>query len=173
MLRNLGSPCLRPCGVLIALGLTFAGSVRSQDIAADSKLFQNGTDIGKVKIPGSAVFDPVKKEFRLTASGANVWAKEDAFFFDWRNVSGDLVLTADPWFIGVGKDPHRKAGWMVRQGLDADAPYAGVSIHGDGLITLHYRKEKGGVTFDVRSTAKAPAKVRLERHGDIFALRSR
>jgi Tol biopolymer transport system component len=132
--------------------------------------FKDYSDIGTVKIPGAAKFDSEKKEWRLSASGENVWGKEDAFYFARRKASGDLILTADVGFVGAGKNPHRKAGWMVRQGLDADAPYAGGSVHGDGLITLHYRKEKGGVTKDVRAELKGPATVRLERHGDVFAL---
>ncbi len=123
-----------------------------------------------MKLPGSAAFGAAKKEWRLTASGENIWGKQDAFYFAWRKVSGDLTLAADISFVGAGKNVHRKAGWMVRQSLDADAPYAGVSVHGDGLITLHYRREKGGITQDVRSPVKAPAAVRLERHGDVFAL---
>jgi Tol biopolymer transport system component len=133
-------------------------------------LFEGHGDVGKVKLAGAAVFDSAKNEWRLTASGENVWGNTDAFYFVWRKVSGDLTLTADIGFVGAGKNAHRKAGWMVRQGLDADAPYAGVSVHGDGLITLHYRSEKGGTTKEVKSVLKAPASVRLERHGNVFAL---
>jgi TolB protein len=147
----------------LVLGLAWLGTPQQSP-------FEGQADVGKVKLPGSATFDPEKKEWRLTASGENIWGKEDAYYFAWSKVSGDLTLTADVGFVGAGKNPHRKAGWMVRQGLDADAPYAGVSVHGDGLITLHYRNEKGGTTKDVRSPLKAPATVRLERHGDVFAL---
>jgi len=156
--------------VLLVLTLGLAGLGLSRQPPVDRDLFEGRGDIGKVKLPGSAAFDPDRKEWRLSASGENVWGKEDAFYFAWRKVSGDLSLTADVGFVGAGKNPHRKAGWMVRQGLDADAPYAGVSVHGDGLITLHYRKEKGGTTKDVRAALKGPATVRLERHGDVFAV---
>ncbi|HYV39579.1 MAG TPA: hypothetical protein VE988_28080, partial [Gemmataceae bacterium] len=39
-----------------------------------------------------------------------------------------------------------------------------------GLIILHYRKAKGGITYEVKSTVKLPATVKLERHGDIFSV---
>jgi TolB protein len=142
----------------------------AQEFAGDLTLFEGRGDVGKVRIAGTAEFDPAKKELRLTASGENIWGKEDAFYFAWRKVSGDLVMAADIAFAGKGKNAHRKAGWMVRQGLVPDAAYAGVSVHGDGLITLHYRKVQGGLTLDVKSPVKAPATVRLERHGDVFAL---
>jgi TolB protein len=156
--------------IVWALILCVVANSAAQEQPVDVKLFEGRTDIGKVKIPGAAEFDSAKKEWRITASGENIWAKEDAFYFVWRQVSGDLTVTADVGFVGIGKNAHRKAGWMVRQGLDADAPYAGVSVHGDGLITLHYRKDKGGPTMDISAPVKGAARVRLERRGDVFAL---
>ena len=154
----MASPKNRFCVIrlfaVFALALWAVGRGAAQEQPVDSKLFEGRRDVGKVKIPGSAEFDAAKKEWRITASGENIWGKEDAFYFVWRQVSGDLTMTADVGFVGIGKNAHRKAGWMVRQGLDADAPYAGVSVHGDGLITLHYRKDKGGLTADIRSPMK-------------------
>jgi Tol biopolymer transport system component len=156
--------------VLLALALGLPGAGLSQQPPADLSLFEGRTDVGKVKHAGSAAFDKTTNTMRLTGAGDNIWNKEDAFYFIWRKVAGDLTMTADIGFVGPGKNAHRKAGWMVRQGLDADAPYAGVSVHGDGLITLHYRRVKGGTTTDIKSALKAPATVRLERHADVFAL---
>jgi TolB protein len=157
----------------IVFSLAAAAGVMSQagqQKPLDLSFFEGRTDIGKVKIPGSAEFDPATKGLRITASGANIWDKEDAFYFAWRKVSGDLIMTADIAFVGKGKNPHRKAGWMVRQSLDADAPYAGVAVHGDGLIILHWREVKGGITKEVKTVVKNPATVKLERHGNVFAV---
>ncbi len=142
----------------------------AQELPVDAKLFEGHTDIGKIKIPGAIDFDAAKKEWRITAAGENIWAKEDAFHFAWRKVEGDATITVDIGFVGEGKNVHRKAGPMVRQGLDADAPYVGASLHGDGLITMHYRKEKGGVTLDLKAPFKGPAKLRLEKHGDVYSV---
>ena len=59
---------------------------------------------------------------------------------------------------------------MIRQGLEPDAPYVDVMVHGDGLIALQYRGVKGEVTKDVKSTVKAPATVRVERRGDAYSV---
>ncbi len=132
--------------------------------------FEGKTDVGKIDRPGSvAVLDDGAK-IRITGSGANMWNKEDACHFAWKKVSGDLAMTADVAFEGQGGDPHRKAGWMVRQSLDADSPYADVAVHGDGLIELQYRAEKGGLTKGVRSALKAPASLKLDRDGNVFTL---
>jgi len=132
--------------------------------------FENQSDVGEVKRPGSAEFDAAKRQYRVTGSGANIWGKQDAFHFVWRKVRGDLTMAADVRFIGQGKNAHRKACLMVRQDLEADAPYADVAVHGDGLISLQYRPTRGGPTLEVKSPVKNPATVRLERRGDRFTL---
>jgi len=71
-------------------------------------------------------------------------------------------------FIGTEGQAHRKAGWIVRQGLEADSPYADAIVHADGLISLQYRLAKGGPTLEVQSAVKGPAAVRLDRVGDLF-----
>jgi TolB protein len=168
------SPNSRLAAVLaplwLVLALCLAGRSAGQEKMIDLTFFEGKGDVGTVKFPGSAEFDAVKKELRMTASGENMWFRKDACYFAWKKADGDMTMTADIAFIGKGKNAHRKAGWMVRQGLDEDAAYAGVSVHGDGLIILHWRKEKGGLTEEAKSNIKSPATVRLERHGDVFTV---
>jgi Tol biopolymer transport system component len=116
------------------------------------------------------LFDPGKGEYRVTGSGENMWGAKDAFHFAWRRLSGDLILTAEVSFPEREGNAHRKAGWMVRSGLEADAPYADSVVHADGLISLQYRLVRGGPTLEIRSPVRAPAAIRLERTGDLFSL---
>jgi len=132
--------------------------------------FEGSNDVGKVEPRGTVEFIAARQEYRMTASGANIWGMEDAFHFAWRKMSGDLALRADIRWVGEGKNKHRKGGWMVRQGLEADAPYADVAVHGDGLISLQYRSFAGGPTLEVQSPVKGPATVQLERNGDLFTV---
>ena len=119
--------------------------------------FEASADVGKVEPPGTATFDKAANQYKITASGANIWAKIDAFHFLYRKISGDVTLAADIAFVGEGKNPHRKAGWMIRQNLEPDAPYVDVMVHGEGLIALQYRSEKGGITKGIDSKIKSPA----------------
>src|SRR6516225_1495393 len=130
--------------------------------------FAPGVDVGKVELRGKVQVLPSKAGYRITASGDNIWNKEDAFHFVARKITGDLTFSMDIEWEGVGKAKHRKAGPMVRQSLDADAVNVGASVHGDGLINLHYRKTKGGVTIGVPTPVKAPATVKLQRDGNVF-----
>jgi TolB protein len=138
---------------------------------AQSGDFESASDVGKVDPPGAAQYDRAADQYRISAAGENIWNKQDAFHFVHRKVTGDFtVAAADIAFVGEGRNAHRKAGWMIRQSLDADAPYVDVMIHGDGLISLQYRSEKGGVTKGIDAKIKSPAAVRLERRGDTFTL---
>jgi len=80
----------------------------------------------------------------------------------------DLWNDTDVEWVGAGKNAHRKAGWMVRESLAPDAPYADAVVHGDGLIAFQFRKAKGGETAEVQSPIRAPAVLRFERNGNVF-----
>jgi Tol biopolymer transport system component len=133
-------------------------------------LFEAYGDVGEPKHKGSMVIDAARGEYRLNASGENIWGTRDAFHFVWKSLAGDLSLTAHVAFGETTGHAHRKGGWMVRQGLDADAPYADAVVHADGLIALQYRLVKGGPTQEIQSPVKAPARIRLDRTGDVFSL---
>ena len=92
------------------------------------------------------------------------------FSFVWKKVSGDLELSAEVNWEGEGKNAHRKAGVMVRQDLEPDSPYADAVVHGDGLISLQFRRVRSGPTLEVKSPIKPPASIKLERNGDLFTL---
>ena len=133
-------------------------------------IFTHEGSVGPVNIPGKAEFESTDRMYVLSGSGANIWGSQDAFHFLWKKTSGDLCLQTIVRWLGEGVNPHRKAGWMIRASLAPDAPYADVAVHGDGLISLQYRKEQGGETSEIKSRVSAPVKVQLERSGDLYSL---
>jgi dipeptidyl aminopeptidase/acylaminoacyl peptidase len=126
--------------------------------------------VGPVLHAGSVTYDRDTKAYRVSGSGENTWVAKDAFHFVWKQMSGDLSLTADVSFVGRGTEPHRKACLLIRQGLDADAPYVDVAVHGDGLTSLQFRDAKGAATHEVQANVSAPACVRLVRRGQYVLL---
>jgi TolB protein len=142
--------------------------VNAAPIAGALGIFEGHSDVGSVLHAGSVEYDAAKRTYTVAGSGENMWFAADAFQFVWKKVSGDVTLTADISFIGSGGEAHRKAVLMVRQSLDADAPYADVARHGDGLTSLQARDEKGVNTSEIQSAVKAPARVRIARRGDYF-----
>jgi TolB protein len=162
-------PCLRWARPLLQVVLPcLALGLLPRAPAADRGLFEQGTDVGKINLPGSAEFNPTTRQYRITGSGANMWAREDAFHFLWKKLSGDIAFSFDVAWEAAGTEPHRKTAAMIRQDLTPDSPYVDVAVHGDGLIELQVRKEKGGETIGIRTPIQAPATVKLERDGDVF-----
>jgi TolB protein len=164
--------CLKILIAPLALALWLTQSLPAADPPTNQTLgdFEAQADVGKVDPPGAAEYDKTKNQYTLKSSGENIWAKHDDFHFVYRKLSGDCSLTADITLVGQGKNAHRKAGLMIRQSLDPDAPYVDVVIHGDGMIALQYRPAKGEITKDIKSKVKSPATVKIERQGDAFTV---
>jgi TolB protein len=119
--------------------------------------FSGHRDIGQVRHAGSAAHDAARDTYTLTGSGENVWGAADAFHFASATLDGDVAIEADVAFAGPGRNAHRKAMLMIRQGLDADAAYVDAAVHGDGLISIQFRAVRGGPTQEVQVAGPRPA----------------
>ncbi len=159
--------------VISASLVVFSGAMdpaRAQEMAAAMGTFESQGDVGKVLHAGSAEYDAAKRSYTIAGSGENMWLGADAFHFVWKKVSGDVALSANISFLGSGGNAHRKAVLMIRQSLDADSVYADVALHGNGLMALQFRDEKGGSTQEVQSQISAPGHVRIEKDGAYFTM---
>ena len=147
---------------LLAAVLFTSVSAQGTNVGA----FASAGDVGGPAIKGSAAFDASTKEYRITGSGANMWAKDDQFQYVWRQMSGNFTVAATVRFLGTGAE-HRKAGIVVRQSLDADATYADVVVHGNGMPSLQWRPRKGEDTntLDLPFDGPGTFKIKLVRTG--------
>ncbi len=127
-------------------------------------IFSNSGDVGAPAIKGSAEFS--NGQYRISGAGANIWAKQDQFQYVWRETTGNFTVAATMRFLGQGAE-HRKAGIMVRQSLDADAAYADVVIHGNGMPGLQWRSKPGEDTnaFALPFDGPGTFKIKLVRTG--------
>jgi TolB protein len=164
----LGYTSLLGCAALVLLAAT--GLLRAQTAAPSLGLFQSHADVGTALRAGSAQYNPADHTYTLTGSGEDLWSPSDDFQFAWKQVSGDIALTADIAFPEKGGHPHRKAVLMIRQSLDADSPYADVALHGDGLTSLQFRETQGAATHEIQSNVSAPYRLRIEKRGDFVYL---
>src|ERR1700683_3584950 len=155
------------CALFVAIAGTRG---RAQSAEAGVGLFENHQDVGAVLHPGSVDYDDSTRTYTVSGSGNNMWLAEDDFQFAWKKVSGDVTVTADLSFVGVGHNPHRKAVLMIRQSLDADSVYADAALHGVGLTSLQFRDEKSGTTHEVQANINAPKRLRIEKRGDYFTM---
>ena len=132
--------------------------------------FDGKTNVGRVRIPGSVQVDSAHGTIRMTGSGENIWGNQDAFYFVWKKVEGDISCSTALLWEGTGKHPHRKAVWMIRAGLKPDDAYVDAVIHGDGLVSMQYRKTKGDATYEVQFSARVHVSLAFERTGNQFTL---
>jgi TolB protein len=146
--------------LMIACLLSASAFAQSNDLG----IFSNAGDVGGPAIKGSAEFS--SGQYRITGSGANIWAKQDQFQYVWREMTGNFTVSATMRFLGQGA-AHRKAGIMVRQSLDTDATYADVVIHGNGMPGLQWRSRPGedANAFDLPFDGPGTFKIKLVRTG--------
>jgi hypothetical protein len=141
---------------------------------ANLGLFAAQADVGSVTPPGTGSYDPATDAYTLTSAGANTWYHVDDFHYMWKQVTGDMTLSADVAFAPPSDahepDPHRKGILMFRQTLDPGGVYVGVSSHGSGMTALQYRREHGANSEDIELNGPAPKTVRLEKRGDTFTM---
>ena len=155
-----------------ALGLAcvLAGTIAAQNSGTPVGTFEIHGDLGATPKTGSMEYIPASNEYRVTGGGANIWGTEDAGYFAWKRLSGDITITADVHFVGTGAVEHRKAVLMVRQNLTPGSAYADVALHGVGLTSLQYRSAEGGATQEIQSRINAPLRIRIERRGNNFTM---
>ncbi|HEY1765850.1 MAG TPA: biopolymer transporter TolR [Opitutaceae bacterium] len=133
-------------------------------------VFDQHGDVGTVGIAGSTTYDADSQTYLLSSSGANMWADHDAFQFAWKKVSGDFILQAFTEFWGVGADPHRKMGLIVRASLDPRSPQVNACRHGSGLMALQFRKTEGAPTEEIHLPVEGADVLQLERSGRTFTV---
>lgn len=133
-------------------------------------IFTKEGSVGATPPGCKAKFDAAKGEYAITGGGANMWATSDAFYFVWKKVSGDLVLSADIRWVGTSAAEHRKAVIMVRQSLDPGAAYADAVSHGNGLTSLQFRGAANENTYQVVATEDGSKRLRIVRRGSRFTM---
>ncbi len=117
-------------------------------VALPIGVFEGQSDVGSAVVPGRASFDPASGAYTIESAGYNIWYTRDEFRFLWRRMSGDVSLAADISYPDPDGFFDRKAVLMIRQDLDDDSKMVVVALHGDGMIHLAHRPEKGARVKD-------------------------
>src|SRR6202171_5110414 len=125
------------CRVLtFALTLAFM----SHDVVAQSSVgtFDGQTDVGMVRTPGSASYDPQLQAYTVAGSGQNMGNDRDNFYFVWKRMTGNFILSTRARFVGAGVEAHRKIGWTIRPSLETHSAAVTAGVDGDGLTSLQF-----------------------------------
>ncbi len=148
------------------LSVLLVSLVQPSALRAEAGLFTGQTDVGAPKHSGTVTFDAAQGTYTIGGGGLNMWFKTDSFNYVWKQIDGDIALSADISFVGQSAEPHRKACLLIRQSLDADSAYADAALHGDGLTSLQFRSSTGEVTREVQTAMAAPHRLRIDKIGD-------
>jgi regulation of enolase protein 1 (concanavalin A-like superfamily) len=147
-----------------ALLLTCLVALAATAQTAKFGVFTNSDDVGAPALKGSTELSG--GQYKITGSGADIWAKADQFHYLWREMTGNFTISATAKFLTEG-NAHRKAVLMLRKSLDADSPFVHVAIHGDGMPSVQFRNTKGDTvnTVDFGIDGPGTFKLRLRRQG--------
>ena len=155
-----------------ALGLAFSSEVSTAQ--APVGIFEAQTDVGRVRNPGSASYDPQLQSYAVAGSGENMWNDHDDFHFVWKRMTGNFILSTRARFVGAGVEPHRKLGWTIRPSLDSNSAHVTAALHGDGLASLQFRRTVGGTTEEGKWRDSLPSSpysvVQLERRDGVYLM---
>jgi Tol biopolymer transport system component len=102
-----------------------------------------------------------------------MWGTQDDFHFVWKRLTGNFLLSARAHFIGAGVEPHRKIGWTIRPSLETGPIHVTAAVHGDGLVSLQFRRTGGGTTEEIKSRDSLPnpdAVIQLERRDGVYLM---
>ena len=134
-------------------------------------IFEGYGDVGNPTLTGNFSYDVATNTYTLSGGGINIWDTTDQFFYAWKKVKGDFSMTTKVAFEGEGVNAHRKIGIMIREILTGDSKYADIAIHGDGLTSLQYRSETGGITREVKGPSGGNY-ITLEKVGEKIRMRT-
>jgi len=149
----------------ILLSLTFCAIFLVSKAQNTVGIFEDHTDIGPVKIAGTASYDNSSKVYSLKGSGENIWFNKDELHLVYKKLKGDFILITHPSLVSIGTDPHRKSGWMARTSTDTSAAMVCLTVHGDGLTAFQFRKKNGMNIEEIKISIIGAEVLQLERRG--------
>ncbi|HKO15689.1 MAG TPA: hypothetical protein VJU87_05590 [Gemmatimonadaceae bacterium] len=136
-------------------------------------IFDGQTDVGRVRAAGSAAYDPQRQSYTISGSGQNMWGSHDDFHLVWKRLSGNFILSTRTRLLGLDGQPHRKIGWTIRPSLGPSSAHVTAALHGNGLVSLQFRRFTGDSTSEVKSRDSLPGAdvvIQLERRDGVYLM---
>ena len=155
---------------VLLTGLFMSASLEAQSPVG---VFEGQTDVGRTRHAGSAAYHQRLQHYVVSGSGQNMWDTRDDFHFVWKRLTGNFILSTRAHFIGRGVEAHRKIGWMIRPTIEANSPHVTAALHGDGLMSLQFRRSAGATTEEIKSADSLPnadAIIQLERRDGAYIM---
>lgn len=141
------------------------------------------TDIGTATKPGKVTIK--KDEVEVVAGGADIWGKNDEFYFGYMKIEGDFDVSVQIKSLSKAHQ-YTKAGIMARVDLSDNCQHTFFQVFPDnssrnknkGGCEFQYRLEKGGEMKAIYPNPETAGNkfdvnfpntwIRLKRIGDVF-----
>ncbi len=125
-------------------------------------------DIGQVGVTGDVCYEVATQTFHMKGSGKDIWNYDDEFHYLYKQVHGDVTITA--YCVSV-EDVYdwSKAGVMIRETLDSNSLHAMMAITPGNGAAFHRRNNNTSYTANYNDTSfHAPVWLRMSRIGNAF-----
>ncbi len=148
-------------------------------------IFEGQTDVGGALAPGSAGYDAASGTYTITSAGYNIWYSRDEFRFLWKKMTGDVSLAASVTWPNINDFHDRKVALVFRDSLDDDSREIVAAQHGNGMVHIAWRPEKGAQMTDIEYRSQRqpiqgtdekgpqtfhPTRFGIEKKGDQYQL---
>jgi hypothetical protein len=121
-------------------------------------------DVGSPAIQGAAAH--ANGAFAVSGAGRDIWDGYDQFQFVYRQVTGDVDVTARVSSLQA-VDGWTKVGIMIRASLNAAAAHGSAFMTGSNGVAFQRRRAAGALSLHTSGDPRAvPGWVRLERRGN-------
>jgi TolB protein len=164
-------PSLRSFFIFAAINVTMLTAS-----AQKTGVFSFSSDIGNPKRAGSARYTAADQTYDLKGAGYNIWFARDEFRYLYNKIKGNFLMTANFEFVGKGKEPHRKTGFMIRETTADNAVHVSATLHGDGLTVMQWRVSAGAEMRDPLDEIFAKDSsfnvLQIERKGNTIIMRA-
>ena len=127
--------------------------------------FDGQTDVGGALAPGSASYDAASKTYTINSAGYNIWYQRDEFRYLWKKMSGDISLAATVHWPNIDDFHDRKVVLIFRDSLDDDSRQIMAAQHGNGMVHISWRAEKGGQMTDVEYRSARQPRLGTDEKG--------
>jgi len=158
---------------ILGAAMTLASTATLSGAQSAVGIFDAQSDVGRTRHPGSASYNAERQSYAIAGSGQNMWGERDDFHFVWKRMTGNFILSTRARFNGKGVEEHRKIGWTIRPSLETSSPHVTAALHGDGLMSLQFRRAAGAATEEIKSADSLPngdAVIQLERRDGAYIM---
>jgi regulation of enolase protein 1 (concanavalin A-like superfamily)/glucose/arabinose dehydrogenase len=151
------------------VGNTGASTVANVSIQSTPVAGWEHADIGQTGVPGDASYTEATQTYAVNGSGNDIWGGADSFHYLYRQISGDITLTARVVSV-ENTDTWAKAGVMLRESTAAGAKYSFSLVNATQSAHHQWRGATDGVSAILNGPfVGAPCWVRLVRAGNNFS----